>query len=242
MYDYNFSVKGTGRNILLVHGWGGSLESLRALQDELSKSFRVYSLELPGHGTSTPPEKGWGVSDFTNFITDFLNKEKINNVTYVGHSFGGKLGIAVTSRNSEAFERLVLVNASGIKPKNSIKKIFWGIISFIVKPILNLGIFSKLRTFVYRFIIRETDYLNTSGTVKETFKKIIDAHFDHEISKIKTPTLIIWGERDTYTPLWMGQKLHSQIENSTFLVFPSKHNLPLEKPVEVAETIKIWIG
>lgn len=243
--NYNFVKKGSGEKIILVHGWGGSLESMRNLQELLCKDFETYNLELPGHGKSETMPTVWKTKDFQEYIENFLKREKIQDFTYIGHSFGGHLGMRLSIFSKFFPKKLILINSAGLKPKNSIKKTIWKVLSTITKPLLNT-ILSPAKKFIrrviYRHIIRETDYLNTSGIIKKTFVNVVNEHLkEDEISKIRSETLLVWGDRDSYTPFWMGNKLNKLIQKSTLKVIEGTHGIPFQQSNKVYSIILKWI-
>ena len=67
--------------ILLVHGWGGSSESLAPLGKLLSKKYKVILLDLPGFGKSDLPDSSWGVEEYTNVLVNLLESLKVKKVT-----------------------------------------------------------------------------------------------------------------------------------------------------------------
>lgn len=245
----NYTVKGQGKkNILLLHGWGGSAKSLASLQDELVKvcKSRVYNIELPGFGDSKHiVDKPLGLDDYVAELDNFIRKQEIDNPVVAGHSFGGKIALAYAINKPDKLSSIILINSSGLKPKNSIKKIVFLIPTKIFGWIFSLPILRNIKKTVrkvyYRYIVRETDYL-VSEAMQETLKNVLKVNLDDEVAKINTDTLLIWGEDDTYTPLWMGKKLDELIPNSRLeVVKGARHNLPLVNPETVASIISLFV-
>lgn len=245
----NYTVKGQGnKNLILLHGWGGSLDSLAPLQDELiiTKEFRVYNVEWPGFGSSKfSGNQEVSFNDYVEALIRFIKSEKILKPTLVGHSFGGKVALGLSLMQPELISSMILVNSSGIKPKNSIKRSFFLVTSKVLGIFFNLPGLRKIkplvRKFYYKIFVREVDYL-TSGNMKEILKNVLEVNFDTLLPKIKINTLIIWGEKDTQTPLWMGQTLAKGIKNAKIeIVKNTKHNLPLINPEIVATLIRLYL-
>ena len=87
--EYNLS--GSGKTVVLLHGWGDSMTGLDDLRLKLAKSFQVISLDLPGFGKSQTPSTSWGLDDYAKFVDDFLTKLELNADTIIGHSNGGAI-------------------------------------------------------------------------------------------------------------------------------------------------------
>lgn len=87
----NYEILGQGNDILLLHGWGASIESYRPVINTLSKNFRVIALDFPGFGNSDPLKKAWCLSDFSEMVKQFLQKLNIEKPIIIGHSHGGRV-------------------------------------------------------------------------------------------------------------------------------------------------------
>ncbi len=245
----NYTVKGQGnKNIILLHGWGGSMESLSRLQDELARTsdFRIYNIEWPGFGKSPFPDgREFLFRDYTKALVEFIKSRKIDSPTLVGHSFGGKVSIDLALENPGLISNLILINSSGVKPKNTLKKALLFLPTKIIGTIFSLPGLRNIKPFIrkiyYKLIVREGDYL-ISEKLEKTFRDVLKVNFDDRLKEINTKTMIIWGEKDSYTPLWMGQKLSEGIKNSKLeVVKDAKHKLPLANPEIVATIIRLYL-
>jgi pimeloyl-ACP methyl ester carboxylesterase len=244
----NYTVKGQGKKtIILLHGWGGSLKSLSPLQDELVKSgnYRVFNIEWPGFGDSPVSKTNAVLGDYSHYLGDFISTQKLIKPILVGHSFGGKVAMHLLINHPRIAEKLILINSSGIKPKNNLKKtilylptkLFGGIFSIAglrnIKPLV--------RKVYYKIIVHEGDYL-LSEDLRETLKNVLDENLDKDVKKIDVETLLLWGENDTKTPLWMAEYLKKEILNSKLEVIKdARHNLPLVQPELVSTMISLFI-
>src|SRR5580692_2097210 len=68
---------GTGQAIVILHGWGTSLENMALFTTELSSRYEVFAVDLPGHGGSSLPPTAWGVSDYADCILAFMDSLSI---------------------------------------------------------------------------------------------------------------------------------------------------------------------
>lgn len=116
-------------------------------------------------------------------------------------------------------------------------KIFGGIFSL---PLLK-SLKPLMRKIYYKVVVREADYLLSEG-LSETLKKILDENLDNKVKNIEVETLLLWGEKDTKTPLWMAQYLKNEIPNSKLeIIKDARHNLPLVQPELVSTMISLFI-
>jgi pimeloyl-ACP methyl ester carboxylesterase len=100
----------------------------------------------------------------------------------------------------------------------------WG--AHVASCIPGVGaLLQHIRPFVYR-ALGGHDYLHTNGIKKEIYKTITQQDLTHFLPTIQTPTLVLWGAQDTYTPVRYGQKIASLLPHSKFVVFKDgKHGL-----------------
>ncbi|MBQ3689089.1 MAG: alpha/beta hydrolase [Bacteroidales bacterium] len=227
----NYKTTGNGQDVLLLHGWGCSLEIWKTLQSQLEKKFKVTSIDFPGFGKSDEPKEIWGVEEYTRCTEQLIEKLGLKNPVLIGHSFGGRVSILLSSRN-EYVEKVVLTDSAGIKPQNtkiSVSRIFSKMKKISTK-IVGEKITEKIvRPFANS--LASEDYKNASGIMKEILKKVIDEDLQAEMPKIKAPTLLIWGEKDTATPLCDALIMEKLIPDAGVVIFPNcTHYSFLENP------------
>ena len=93
----NYINKGTGKNILLLHGWGVCMDLYKNLINQLAKSNNVYALDLPGFGKSDEPNEIWNVDKYVDFVQKFIKKLNLKEINLIGHSFGGRIIIKLAN-------------------------------------------------------------------------------------------------------------------------------------------------
>ena len=101
----NYEVEGDGKELILLHGWGASLLTFSKLAKSLSNHFKVYSVDLPGFGSSTVGVP-LSVEDVADVLHQFIMKLKIGKPILLGHSYGGRVSIVYASKYE--VERLIL--------------------------------------------------------------------------------------------------------------------------------------
>lgn len=244
--NVNYKVSGEGRALILLHGWGGSINSLSGLQDILSQQgFEVYNLDLPGFGESKITAHALTFDEYVEYIYRFIKRLNLFKPIIVGHSFGGMLGCGIAIKYPDLLSNLVLVNASGINPKNNVKKGGLFVVSKLFGSIFSLPILKLIKPLVrkvfYKLVVRENDYLN-SGNLQETLKNILKVHLDDQLNQITIDTFLIWSQNDTYTPLWMADKIQAAIKKSRLeIIADATHALPIKQPEIVAKLIVSYL-
>lgn len=113
--DLAYSVAGEGEPLLLVHGVyaGASSFEFRKNFEELSRSFRVYALDLLGCGMSEKPGRRYGPEDVTSQVEDFVREEIGGQAHLVASSLSAALVVPAAVRNPRLFKKLVLICPTG---------------------------------------------------------------------------------------------------------------------------------
>jgi pimeloyl-ACP methyl ester carboxylesterase len=224
----NYKILGNNKNktILVLHGWGRNIDEWLQTGKVLSRKYKVILLDLPGFGgSSSIPKSPFDIYDYANLVGKFINELKIKKFALLGHSFGGKISIIVASKN-ESVQKLFLIDPSGLKNMNwtikfkkSLLNIFNTVLFFLPKRIKD----------IFVLFVQSKDY-REAGILKESFKEIVNQHVYSEAKKIKTPTIIIWGEYDREVPIKMAKELNNLIPKSLVrIVWGSGHSPHLEK-------------
>ncbi|MBA3432242.1 MAG: alpha/beta fold hydrolase, partial [Actinobacteria bacterium] len=106
---------GVGDPVVLLHGWGGRIESMAPVARCLEDSVRVLALDLPGFGESPAPTEVWGSPEYGVFVARLLRDRGIERAHMVGHSFGAKTALQIAASRPQLVDRLVIVGASGLR-------------------------------------------------------------------------------------------------------------------------------
>ena len=229
------------------------------------KKLQIFSLDLPGFGASEKLKDDWFVVDYTDLVVKFIEKNCQKNipVIIIGHSFGGRIGIKLASenlaKNSNSNQNLVLKNQTFVQNlmqkdyqiskliligsagfvDNSVPNKLKKVIAKILKPIFSFGIMHKFKKQIYQQVLKNDDYLQTS--MKQTFINTIDEDLTGFMKKIKIPTLLIFGDRDTETPPNFGQRMNQLIPNSTLQIISGDHFTFVDKSKEIAVLISEFL-
>jgi len=227
------------KTLIILHGWQSSKERWERIKNEIEKEeIAVIIPDLPGFKKETELDETWNFNDYLEWLYNFsLNKERF---FLLGHSFGGRIAIKFTVKYPSKIKGLILVGSAGIKPK---KNIFLSIFVPIFKKFSFLPGYSLFREFFYKYILKKTDYLETKGIMRETFKKIIKEDLRPYLSQIKTPTLIIWGQKDKITPLSDAYLMKEKIKDSKLEILENVGHTPhLEAPEKLSKIISGFLA
>lgn len=217
--NIHYDIKGDGNPLVILHGWGANLESFRPVIDYFSKKFKVIALDFPGFGESEEPKVDIGVYEYADIVEKFLNELNIINPILMGHSFGGRISIILSSRLS--IKKLILIDSAGIKPKRKFKYYLKVYTFKFIKFFASLpGINLILKDFIeeYKNHAGSSDYRNASPMMKKILIKVVNEDLSYLLSEIKAETLIIWGENDSATPIDDARIMEKNIKDSGMVV------------------------
>lgn len=221
-----------GSPLLLLHGWGSSAALMQPLANAFADAYRVYNVDLPGHGHSPPPPAPWGVPEHAALVQALID-ERIRPetsqaaVTVIGHSNGGRIALymASTPDFADRIARLVLISPSGMTPERSLatrvksgvaktlKAAFEHLPAMLREPALDW-----LRHSLVWRALGSSDYNALDGVMRATFVKTVNHHLDGPVHRIDVPTLLFWGENDTAVSRRQMETLEAAIPDSGLVV------------------------
>ncbi len=248
----HFRDEGNGYPIILIHGTGASLHTWDSWTEELVKTHRVIRLDLPGFGlTGKDPLKRYSSMDYVILLNEFITELGINEFHLAGNSLGGLVAWLYASKYDKSINKLILLDPSGFSfdktpfviqlaktpyintllryftPKSfiekNLKEVYFNdslITQEVISRYHNLTLFEGNRTaFIDRANIKREDY-------------------SFRMQYIQTPTLILWGENDSWIPVGDAIKFKNAIENSKIIIMPETGHIPMEeRPIESLEIV-----
>jgi len=229
----HYEKTGKGKSVLLIlPGWGHTTNQWEALSNLLLSNITVICLDLPSFGQTQSLQSTPGVPEYSQFVVAFIKKLKLKNITLLGHSFGGQIATDMVLHHPELVEHLIFISPAnirntrvGVMPK--IRSVLKPLISVLPKSVVNY-LFQKSAS---------TDYLNSDISQRNVLNNILKQDYSSKLSRISTPTSIIWGSEDKEIP-YMGKFLAEQIPNSKlYVLYGADHSPQLSSPEKLASII-----
>lgn len=231
--------------IILMHGWGCEHSTLLSIEKTaLECGYRVVNIDFPGFGKSEEPSDVWGVEKYTQLVECLIDKLKLKSPTLLGHSFGGRVGILYASRHD--VDKLILVDAAGIKPKRSLNY-YRKVYTFKAMKRLMYLVMGKERAEKKldkrRSKAGSSDYAAASPMMRRILSRVVNEDLTDRLHLIKAPTLLIWGENDTATPLSDAKIMEKRIPDAGLVSFPGcGHYSFLDNPGQFAAVLKSFLS
>ena len=244
----HYRVEGKGMPIVLIHGTGASLHTWDDWTLKLKENYQVIRMDLPAFGLTGPNKSGdYSIKQYTQFLEEFVVKMKLDSMFLAGNSLGGNIAWNYASKNPEKVQKLILVDASGLptnKPQPWIfkmaktpvlSKLFLyitprSIIEDNLKQVYedDTKISDALITRFHDMALREGNRKAFVDRAKIDFK-ISEASKEEQLQNIQTPTLLIWGAKDTWIPLDNGKRMDALLPNSKLVVLQNSGHVPMEE-------------
>ncbi len=237
------------RRVVLLHGWGCSGALMQSAADALSPAMQVLTVDFPGFGESGRPPEPWGVPEYAEALRELLIRLDFLPCSAVAHSFGGRVALWLGARYPEMFDKLVLTGGAGLKkPQTEEARKRSEEFQKKKKNLQTLKKIPLIRGAAERAEEKlrqkygSADYNALDEEMRKTFVKVISLDLTDCLEKIQSPTLLVWGDRDTETPLWMGQKMEKTIPDAGLVVLEGgSHFAYLEQAARFNPIVKTFL-
>jgi len=195
--------------VVLVHGFGGSLETWAANQAALAAAGHVVAaLDLPGHGESSEDVGTGSLDDLALAVRDYLDAVGIRRAHFVGHSMGAAACLALTDHAPARVRSLTLVGPAGLGQKIN-ADVIRGLVAARSRdelaPLLRV-LFADATQVTDGLLDRMVAHKQRPGAV-EALMKIASSRYSGTPSGRQlrdvagaVPTLMIWGLEDRMIP------------------------------------------
>jgi pimeloyl-ACP methyl ester carboxylesterase len=258
---YRDEGKTDGPALVLIHGSNASLHTWEEWSKRLGDTYRVISLDLPGHGlTGVDPSGNYNPDRYAEVVDQLLTRLAVPRAIIAGNSMGGYVSIRYALKHPKKTAALVLLDSSGApsKPKTDLP------IGFRIMQtpgLRNLSLYISPRS-LFDKSVRESMAVQTVVT-----DAMVDRYWElnrvpgnraatlwrfqnynrtsqsDQIAQIKAPTLILWGEKDTVIPVADAAWLGKTIQGSKVITYPNVGHIPMEEiPNQTTNDVRTWLA
>jgi pimeloyl-ACP methyl ester carboxylesterase len=171
-------------------------ESYRTTAARLSRTFRVFTVGLPGSGRGERLTPGWSVAQYADWVAGLIEAKGVDRPLVVGHSHAGSVAVALAARHPDRVGRLVLVDATGTGPHPVGRTICGGLYDLILDIDVVLRAWHHVAGNLFR---HSTNFC----------RQVCDAlaaNVRTDATRVRVPVLLAWGRRDhTLPPINAGE-------------------------------------
>jgi pimeloyl-ACP methyl ester carboxylesterase len=236
---------GSGRALLLLHGWGVSSDLWDPILHGLERGRQLIVPDLPGFGVTPEPVLPWSVHDYADWCIALLDRLGVESCDIVGHSNGGRIGIVMAAEHPDRIGRMVLTASAGIRPRRTLR----GAARVRTYKALRAVERSSIAPAAMRRSARRradqrgsADYRAASGTMRGTLVRIVNEDLRSLLPSLHIPVLLIWGDQDTETPIDDGRLMEQLIPDAGLVVFEGAgHFAYLEQPDRFCRIVEVFL-
>jgi pimeloyl-ACP methyl ester carboxylesterase len=229
--------------LILLHGFGSSLQTWEPWARILSEGHRVIRLDLPGFGLTGPDATG-DYSDARSIyvLAGLMDALSLARVTLIGNSLGGKLAWTFAAENPQRVKKLILISPDGFASrgfeygKKADVPLFVRLLPYMLPAALvraNLaaayGDATALRDDV---VARYRDLMLAPGVRRAMIARMEQVELEPPellLRRIQAPTLLVWGERDAMIPFSNAGDYMKAVGDCRLVSFPELGHVPQEE-------------
>lgn len=250
--------------LLLLHGTSSSLHTWDGWAKELRGQRRVLRLDLPGFGLTGPWTGNYQGRPYlaeaqARFVLDLLDKLDLPRVTVVGNSLGGEVAWRLAVLAPQRVDRLVLVDAAGLRIAPQEVPLAWRVARMpvlgqvsewvLTRSLVRQGLASVVgdpRRITDAQVERYRDMALREGNRAALRERLLAWRWEDGVEHVRgvqAPTLILWGGRDRLIPPEAAQRFAADIPHSAVVRFDDLGHIPQEEdPVRTVTAVKAFLG
>jgi len=245
--------------IVLIHGTGASLHTFEDWVSELKTKHRVVSMDLPAYGLTGPfPNREYSITNYVEFVKDFLTKIGIEKCILGGNSLGGGIAWNFTVAYPEMVEKLILIDASGYPSQSKSTPLAF--------QVARMPIIKNIFTFITPRFVARASVENVYADKSKVSDELADRYFEltlrkgnrqafidrfeakrdvtaySKIKSIEQETLVLWGAEDDLIQVENAYKFHRDLPNDTLVILENVGHVPMEEsPQESLAAVRAFL-
>jgi pimeloyl-ACP methyl ester carboxylesterase len=217
--NINYIDEGSGTLLVMLHGWGSNIDLFSGVVSFAKKSYHVVAMDMPGFGKSDEPKEPMNVDAYVNFVLEFIKQLYPNEkeIIFLGHSMGGriiiKLGAGIHDgriKTDFTIPKIILTDSAGIVPvKTKAQKKRTKRYKFYKKLITKSGLVKIYPAAMDKLQKKfgSADYAAASPIMRQSLVMNVNEDLQELMPSVTMPALLIWGDKDTATPLSDGKRM-----------------------------------
>ncbi len=229
--------------IILLHGFGSSIETWEPWADALSKNYRVIRFDLPGFGLTGPDPSGDYSDERTiNITAALIDRLGISRPTLAGNSLGGRIAWRFAAQDPARVGGLILISPDGFASPGfaygkapavplMLRLLPYTMPRFLLR--MNLAAaYANPRNLTAAALTRYRDMMlaqGDRGAMLARMSQTVLPEPEPLLRRIQAPTLILWGEQDKMIPFSNAADYVRDIPHATLVALPGLGHVPFEE-------------
>jgi pimeloyl-ACP methyl ester carboxylesterase len=242
--------------VVMLHGFGSSLQTFDAWAAGLSAHFRVVRLDLPGFGlTGADPTGDYSDARTLKLLSGLMDRLGIAKASFVGNSMGGRFAWEFASEFPDRVEKLVLISPDGFASTGfaygkapavplMLRALPYTMPKSMLKQTL-VPAYADPRRLSDATVTRYYDFMRAPGVRQAVIDRTAQTVLQDPVPllrKIKAPSLLLWGEQDAMIPIANAADYLAAIPGAKLVRLPGVGHVPQEEqPGETLEIVEKFL-
>lgn len=254
-----------GPVLVLIHGSNASLHTWEPWVEELGDSYRIVSMDLPGHGlTGRVPGDDYTREGMVGFVGELMNVLNVDRFAIAGNSMGGGVAAEYTLEHPGRISALILVDSAGIpveRKEEDVPLAFrlarMPVVSNVMRYVLPRSVVEEGVRKVFVDQSKVTDemvsrYFDLSlhegnrDATRMRFRSYAsrdEEAFAARLGEIEVPVLVIWGDKDGLIPVSAAHEFKKRIPQAELAIFENVGHVPMEEvPAASAAAVRDFLA
>lgn len=253
--NINYIDEGQGPLLVMLHGWGSNIDLFAGVISFAKVKYHVVAMDMPGFGKSDEPAEPMNVDAYVDFVLSFVKElyPEEKEIIFLGHSMGGRIIIKLASgihdgriKTDFSIPKIILTDSAGVLPvrtkaQNSRTRRY----KFYKNLITRTGIVKLFPGALDRLQKKfgSADYAAASPVMRKSLVMNVNEDCTPYMPSVTQPTLLIWGDRDTATPLSDGKKMEELMPEAGLAVIEGAgHYTFLDNPYLYNRILGSFLG
>ena len=215
-------------DLYIIHGWTYTVEPWEKTLKLLDEAgVKVKMLHVPG--LTEPSRKVYTVEDYAKWADEQIP----DGAVALGHSNGGRILLNLCAEKPEKLSKLILLDAAGVY-EMTWRKRMTKLLAKVGKPLKKVPVVNK----AFHRLTGTTDYGKAPKNMKKTLQNMLSSDKELGLARVTTPTVMLWGKKDTITPPRQAEKMKAELPNAKLKFYDDWTHAPyISDPEGLAEAI-----
>jgi pimeloyl-ACP methyl ester carboxylesterase len=197
-----------GTEMVWGHGWGQTHAQLQELAKLARRIGPSWLIDFPGFGASPPPPGSWGTAEYAAAIAGWLSERRGVRRVWIGHSFGGRVGLQLAARYPALVSGLFLIAAAGVRSRSPVwKRLRLDARRWTYKAARTMVPEGRGREWL-RARFGSADYVR-AGPLRPVLTNVVAEDLSDVVCAVQCPVMLLYGDRDRETPPEIGYRIRS---------------------------------
>jgi pimeloyl-ACP methyl ester carboxylesterase len=227
--------------LLALHGWQRSHRDFEGVIDQPAGAasaldpdvfdpgaLDAVALDLPGFGASPPPPEPWGSVDYARAVAPVAEElaEALGGpLVVLGHSFGGRVALALAGSRPELVGALVLTGVPHLVQVGEGGRGRAAVPFRVGRALHRGGLLSDARLERLRHRYGSADYRAATGVMRQVLVRTVNERYDEMLAQLECPVELVWGDDDREAPLAVAELAGQRLHRATVTVSPGAGHL-----------------